>query len=128
MPPIIINGIFTKDFPALGRGILGTDIIVVAVPGDDITYRSTAADLKTYLGVADPLTFTQANLLGTSGNYYLEFTPTTGFRPYYTDIAFADTSGYNNPFIYTRNAAGLYTQYGFTDNSAQTIKIYQVKA
>lgn len=46
MPPII-NPIFTKDFPDLGRAILDTDLIVVAVPGDQITYKTTASELRT---------------------------------------------------------------------------------
>lgn len=78
----------------------------------------------------DPLEFDQSNLLGTSGNYYLEFTPTTGFRPLMTYVIYADGSEVSNPFVYTKpaNPSLVYTQYGFPDNSAQTVKIYQVKA
>lgn len=47
----VINPIFTKDFPDLGRALLDTDIIVVAVPGDQITYKTTVAALKTSLAV-----------------------------------------------------------------------------
>lgn len=49
--PIIINPIFTKDFPPLGRDLLDSDIIVIAVPGDQITYRSTVGDLRSSLSI-----------------------------------------------------------------------------
>lgn len=39
----IINGIYTKDFPDLGRDILPTDLIIMAVVGDDVTYKTTAS-------------------------------------------------------------------------------------
>lgn len=76
---------------------------------------------------ADPLTFTNSDLIGTSGDYHLNFTPTTGFVPFYTIITLADGSGYNNPAVYTKAIGGVYSQYGFSDNSAQTIKVYLIK-
>lgn len=47
MPSPIINGIYTKDFPDLGRALLASDIIIIAVAGDPITYRSTVSELTT---------------------------------------------------------------------------------
>lgn len=76
----------------------------------------------------DPLSFTNSDLIGSSGDYHLDFTPTTGFIPVYTQIILTDTSGYNNPAVYTKAIGGIYSQYGFSDNSAQTIKIYLIKA
>lgn len=46
----IINGIFTKDFPDLGRDLLDSDIIVIAVAGNEITYKSTVGALRTAVG------------------------------------------------------------------------------
>lgn len=41
----IVNGIYTKDFPDLGRDLLDTDLIVVAVVGDNVTYKTTVSAL-----------------------------------------------------------------------------------
>jgi hypothetical protein len=41
----IINGIYTKDFPPLGRDGLGTDLIPVAIAGNPITYKATLSEL-----------------------------------------------------------------------------------
>jgi len=48
--PEVINPIFTKDFPPLGRDLLDTDIIVIAVAGNPITYISTVGALRTAIG------------------------------------------------------------------------------
>ena len=42
----IINGIYTKDFPDIGRDLLDTDIIPVAVAGNPITYITTIGDVR----------------------------------------------------------------------------------
>lgn len=42
----VIDGIYTKDFPDLGRAILSTDLIVVAIPGDNVTYKTTFEEVK----------------------------------------------------------------------------------
>ena len=42
----IINGIYTKDFPDIGRDLLDTDIIPVAVAGNPITYKTTIEDIR----------------------------------------------------------------------------------
>jgi hypothetical protein len=45
----IINGIFTKDFPLLGRPLLPTDLLVVAVPGDEVTYITPYSEIVDFL-------------------------------------------------------------------------------
>lgn len=55
--PTVINPIFTKDFPPLGRALLDTDIIIIAIPGDQITYRSTVGDLLDHIQPA-PISIT----------------------------------------------------------------------
>jgi hypothetical protein len=41
----IINGIYTKDFPNIGRNLLRTDLSVFAIPGNVVTYKATLDDL-----------------------------------------------------------------------------------
>lgn len=54
----VINGIYTKDFPDLGRDGLGTDLIPVAITGNVITYKVTLSSLMAlYATLASP-TFT----------------------------------------------------------------------
>jgi len=40
-----VVGIYTKDFPSLGRDGLGTDLIPVAISGNPITYKTTLSEL-----------------------------------------------------------------------------------
>ena len=40
-----VVGIYTKDFPSLGRDGLGTDLIPVAISGNPITYKTTLSAL-----------------------------------------------------------------------------------
>lgn len=47
----IINGIFTKDFPDLGRDVLDTDLVVIAIAGNQITYKTTVGALRDGLSV-----------------------------------------------------------------------------
>jgi hypothetical protein len=68
MPPII-NPIYTKDFPPIGRALLDTDIVVVAITGDNVTYRSTVGAVRTALAI----TFT-----GTASDPGGDITATTG--------------------------------------------------
>ena len=37
----VINGVYTKDFPALGRAPIDTDIIPIAEVANQITYKTT---------------------------------------------------------------------------------------
>lgn len=53
----VINPIFTKDFPDLGRDLIPTDIIVIAIPGDQITYKTTVAELRSFVN-PDPIAIT----------------------------------------------------------------------
>jgi hypothetical protein len=46
-----VVGIYTKDFPDIGRALLDTDIVVVAIAGDNVTYRSTVGAVRTALKV-----------------------------------------------------------------------------
>lgn len=46
-----VVGIYTKDFPLLGRDPLDTDIIVIGIPADQITYQTTVGDLRSALKV-----------------------------------------------------------------------------
>lgn len=61
----VIDGIYTKDFPDLGRALLGTDIIVIAEAGNPITYKSTVSALIT--ATSQQVVYTQADLAGPSG-------------------------------------------------------------
>ncbi len=47
-----IVGIYTKDFPSIGRALLDTDILVVAVVGETITYQTTVGALRTALKIS----------------------------------------------------------------------------
>lgn len=47
----VINGIYTKDFPNLGRALLDSDLLVIAVVGDDVTYKITKAQLDRQLNL-----------------------------------------------------------------------------
>lgn len=61
----VINGIYTKDFPDLGRALLETDILVVAVTGDEVTYKIQVSDLRDAFSISnattDELTVTELN-------------------------------------------------------------------
>lgn len=61
-----IVGIYTKDFPPIGRALLDTDIIVVAIAGDVVTYKSTVAALATKLSA--PIYFTDSGTTGIAVN------------------------------------------------------------
>lgn len=51
-----VVGIYTKDFPALGRALVDTDLIVVAETGDQITYRSTVGAIRSAFVVSNATT------------------------------------------------------------------------
>lgn len=46
-----VVGIYTKDFPLLGRDPIDSDIVVIAIAGNPITYQSTVGDLRSTLKV-----------------------------------------------------------------------------
>jgi hypothetical protein len=66
MPPII-NPIYTKDFPDLGRALLDTDIVVIAIAGDPITYRSTVGAVRSALVIEFTGEATDGTITATSG-------------------------------------------------------------
>ena len=86
----IINGIYTKDFPAIGRDLLDTDIIIVAIAGDPVTYRSTVAAIRTRLS----RTFSVS--LDSSGEY--DFTANS-IREFPV-VTIYDASGNTAPYFY----------------------------
>lgn len=47
-----VVGIYTKDFPDIGRALLETDLLVIGVVGDVVTYKSTVAGLRTALKIS----------------------------------------------------------------------------
>jgi hypothetical protein len=63
----IINGIYTKDFPAIGRALLDTDIVVIAIAGDPITYRSTVGAVRTALVIEFTGEATDGTITATTG-------------------------------------------------------------
>jgi len=89
MPPII-NPIYTKDFPELGRALLDTDIMVVAVAGDPITYRDVYGSLRALLG----RTFSVS--LNSLGEY--DFT-SQSIREF-PCVTIYDSSGNTAPYFY----------------------------
>jgi len=65
----VINGVYTKDFPALGRAPIDTDIIPIAQVANQITYKSTIGEIfnAKVFGTTGRLSkFTSANTLGNS--------------------------------------------------------------
>jgi hypothetical protein len=65
----VINGVYTKDFPALGRAPIDTDIIPIAEVANQITYKTTIGAIfnAKVFGTAGRLSkFTTANTLGNS--------------------------------------------------------------
>lgn len=65
----VINGVYTKDFPALGRAPIDTDIIPIAEVANQITYKTTIGAIfnAKVFGTAGRLSkFTGANTLGNS--------------------------------------------------------------
>ena len=65
----VINGVYTKDFPALGRAPIDTDIIPIAELANQITYKTTIGEIfnAKVLGTTGRLSkFTGANTLGNS--------------------------------------------------------------
>lgn len=94
----IINGIYTKDFPALGRDLLETDIIVIAITGDAVTYRSTVSAIRDAFCVSNAttseLTATQLDAAYPSAALGL-------------DVICEDIT--DNPLIYKKGASGWYS-------------------
>ena len=88
--PVVINPIYTRNFPELGRALLDTDIIVIAVTGDDVTYRSTVSAMRTAVG----RTFSVS--LDSSGEY--DFT-SKSIREF-PCVTIYDSSGNTAPYFY----------------------------
>jgi len=86
----IINGIYTKDFPPLGRALLDTDIMVVAVAGDPVTYRDVYGSLRALLG----RTFSVS--LDSSGEYDFTLDNIREFPA----VTIYDASGNTAPYFY----------------------------
>lgn len=42
----VVDGIYTKDFPDLGRVLADTDLLIIAVPSDNVTYKRTWGEIK----------------------------------------------------------------------------------
>ena len=65
----VINGVYTKDFPALGRAPIDTDIIPIAEVANQITYKTTIGEIfnaKVFGTTGAIPKFTSANSLGDS--------------------------------------------------------------
>lgn len=102
----IINGIYTKDFPDLGRAVLSTDIVIIAIAGDPITYKTTTEALRTFLGK------TVTGTSDSSGNYNASGDGLPAF-PIYSVYEGANMvpASYNNT---TKIISGLNTLTAFT--------------
>jgi len=65
----VINGVYTKDFPALGRAPIDTDIIPIAELANQITYKTTIGAIfnaKVFGTTGAIPKFTSTNTLGDS--------------------------------------------------------------
>jgi hypothetical protein len=65
----VINGVYTKDFPALGRAPIDTDIIPIAEVANQITYKTTIGEIfnaKVFGTTGAIPKFTSGNTLGDS--------------------------------------------------------------
>jgi hypothetical protein len=65
----VINGVYTKDFPALGRAPIDADIIPIAEVANQITFKTTIGEIfnAKVFGTTGRLSkFTGANTLGNS--------------------------------------------------------------
>jgi hypothetical protein len=65
----VINGVYTKDFPALGRAPIDTDIIPIAEVANQITFKTTIGEIfnAKVFGTAGAIPkFTSGNTLGDS--------------------------------------------------------------
>lgn len=82
----IINGIYTKDFPDLGRDVTDTDLLIIAVVGDNVTYKTTLED-------AFPI---RPITLDSSGEYDCT---AFGLREF-PSVTIYDSSGNTAPYYY----------------------------
>jgi len=59
----VVNGIYLKDFPTLGRSPLSTDLIPIAYSSDNVAYKATLAQLLALgsVGLTMPSAFSVAN-------------------------------------------------------------------
>ena len=59
----VINGIYLKDFPTLGRSPLSTDLIPIGFSSDNVAYKATLAQLLALgsVGLTMPSAFSVAN-------------------------------------------------------------------
>ena len=93
-----VVGIYTKDFPAIGRALVDTDIVVVDIPGDQVTYRSTVGALNDFFVVANATTteLTTPQLVSFYPNADLGF-----------EVICENITG--NPLIYKKGASSWYS-------------------
>lgn len=93
-----VVGIYTKDFPALGRALVDSDIIVVAQAGNAITYRSTVGALNDFFIVSNATTseLTHAQLVSFYPNADLGFEVICEFI-------------IGNPLIYKKGVSSWYS-------------------
>jgi len=94
----VINGIYTRNFPAYPNTLADSTIIVVAETGNNITYRTTYGALRALSSVSNATTseLTSAQL---TAAYSLAV---TGFEVICTDIT-------DNPLIYKKGITGWYS-------------------
>jgi hypothetical protein len=93
-----VVGIYTKDFPALGRDLLDSDLIVVAIAGNAVTYRSTVGAIRSALSVENSTT----SELTSSALDVLYPSASTPFEVVCQQIT-------DNPLIYKKTSTGWYS-------------------
>lgn len=91
-----VVGIYTKDFPPIGRALLDTDIIVVAIAGDPVTYRSTVSEIRTSLVSAANATDSELTITTLNSTYA---SAGLGFQVICESIT-------DNPLIYIKTPSG----------------------
>lgn len=108
----VIDGIYTKDFPDLGRALLTTDLVPIAVTGDNVTYKVTIADIETAvhnsLSLAAFGSTPNANGLSLSGGV-LNMQPASATQPGGVSTGsqtFAGTKTFSNVVATTLSASG----------------------
>jgi hypothetical protein len=93
-----VVGIYTKDFPTLGRDLLDSDIIVVAIAGNVVTYRSTVGAMRSRFFVENSTT-SELSAATLSATYT---TAGIGFEVICQLIT-------DNPLIYKKTSTGWYS-------------------
>lgn len=101
-----VVGIYTKDFPAIGRALLPTDLIVIGVPGNPVSYIDTLANVRDFFKVTITDTSDVNGEYDASGDSLPDF-------PVFTVYEGANTipASYNNT---TKIISGLNPSTAFT--------------